>query len=75
MGTLVPGHGGHQDTVTLGPGPREFLFLFLRGIFFPEKKIGFLCFFSLFLSLSLFICTPVWVLLSSINFTKVSCEG
>ena len=79
MGTLVP---GHQGTAALGPGPRAFFYfiLFLAGVHFflkkNETKLCFLSVFSLFLSLFLSFSThTVWVLLSLINFTKVSCEG
>jgi hypothetical protein len=74
---------GQQGTPALCPDNRVFfLFLFyFRGssFFFKKniKKLYFLFVFPLFLSLFL-SCTAVhtlWVLLSSMNFTKVRCEG
>jgi hypothetical protein len=56
-----------------------FYFLFWREFFFftrNKKKHCFLSVFSLFLSLFLsFSVHTRWVLLSLIDFTKVSCEG
>ncbi len=53
------------------------LFFILTGVlFFSKKNIVFSLFFSLSLSLFLsFSVHTLWVLLSLINFTKVSCEG
>ena len=74
----------HQGTAALGPCPSSFFyFIFLifwwELIFCPqknEKKHCFLFVFSRFLSLTLsFSVHTLWVLLSLINFTKVSCEG
>ncbi len=78
MGSLVP---GHQGTGVLGPGPREFfyfIFYFFGGSSFLKKmeKNCFLSVFPFFLSLFLsFSVHTLWVLLSLMNFTKVSCEG
>jgi hypothetical protein len=57
-----------------------YLFFILAGVLFfsqkNKKKHCFLSVFSLSLSLSLsFSVHTLWVLLSLINFTKVSCEG
>jgi energy-coupling factor transporter transmembrane protein EcfT len=81
MGSLGP---GHQGTGALGPGPRAFfyfmlIFYFGGSSFFSQKikkKHCFLSVFSLILSFFLsFSVHTLWVLLSLINFTKVSCEG
>jgi hypothetical protein len=66
MRTLVP---GYQGTTALGPGPRAFFFKFFFGgsSFFFKKKLYFLSVFSLFLSLSLFLCTHT---LGSLEFNE-----
>jgi hypothetical protein len=71
---------GQQGTRALCPADRAFFFIlyfyFLAGVHFlqkTKKTLFSLCFFFLFLSLSLFY--TLWVLLSLMNFTEVRCEG
>ena len=67
--SVLDGNPGTRAPGPRNPGPRRsfFLFLFGRELFFEKKILS-------VIPLYLAFCV-VWVLLSLLNFTKVSCEG